>query len=93
MLKNLVKMKFARISMIVIFGLLLLLSVSFFACSQNSGNRVDTSYVTESQPTGMKTYDGYTLEHMDVLSRHNIRSPLTGAGSTLDQLTPHQWFD
>ena len=93
MLKNQTNFKFVRTSIFVAAVLLLLLSVSFFACSQNSGKHIETSYVTESAPSGMKTYDGYTLEHMDVLSRHNIRSPLTGAGSTLDQLTPHQWFD
>lgn len=38
-------------------------------------------------------YEGYTLEQMVVLSRHNIRSPLSGSGSALGQLTPHQWFD
>ncbi len=36
--------------------------------------------------------DGYTLEKVVVLSRHNIRSPLVGNGSALDTLTPHKWF-
>lgn len=34
----------------------------------------------------------YTLDRVVVLSRHNIRSPLSGAGSMLDELTPHEWF-
>ena len=34
--------------------------------------------------------DGYTLEQMIVLSRHDIRSPFTLHGSVLDSLTPHR---
>ncbi|MDO4804593.1 MAG: histidine-type phosphatase [Lachnospiraceae bacterium] len=37
--------------------------------------------------------DGYTLEQVVVLSRHNIRSPLSSKGSTLDSLTPYDWFE
>ena len=37
--------------------------------------------------------DGYTLEQVVVLSRHNIRSPLSGNGSLLGTITPHQWFE
>ncbi|MCR5788566.1 MAG: histidine-type phosphatase [Lachnospiraceae bacterium] len=35
---------------------------------------------------------GCKLEQVVILSRHNIRSPLSGAGSVLDTLTPHKWF-
>ena len=27
-----------------------------------------------------------------ILSRHNIRSPLSGSGSMLGDITPHEWF-
>ena len=37
-------------------------------------------------------HDNYKLEEMVVLSRHNIRSPLSGNGSALGNLTPHAWF-
>ena len=36
---------------------------------------------------------GYTLERVVVLSRHNIRSPLSGSGSMLNEITPHEWFE
>jgi len=36
--------------------------------------------------------DNYTLKQVVVLSRHNIRSPLSGNGSALGKMTPHQWF-
>jgi len=34
----------------------------------------------------------YQLKQVVVLSRHNIRSPLSSNGSALAQLTPHAWF-
>lgn len=36
---------------------------------------------------------GYRLDRVVVLSRHNIRSPLSGSGSLLGDITPHEWFD
>ena len=33
-----------------------------------------------------------TLDRVVILSRHNIRSPLSGSGSTLGDITPHEWF-
>lgn len=33
----------------------------------------------------------YTLKEVVILSRHNIRSPLSDNGSTLGKLTPHRW--
>ena len=37
--------------------------------------------------------EGYTLDRVVVLSRHNIRSPLSGSGSLLGDITPHEWFE
>lgn len=34
----------------------------------------------------------YTLKEAVVLSRHNIRSPLSGPESALGRITPHEWF-
>jgi glucose-1-phosphatase len=34
----------------------------------------------------------YTLKEAVVLSRHNIRSPLSGPESALGRITPHGWF-
>ena len=34
----------------------------------------------------------YTLKQVVVLSRHNIRSPLSGRRSTLQRITPHEWY-
>lgn len=35
--------------------------------------------------------DKYQLEEAVVLSRHNIRAPLSDSKSTLGQMTPHEW--
>lgn len=37
--------------------------------------------------------DGYELVEAVVLSRHNIRSPLSGPGSAISRITPHKWFE
>ena len=34
----------------------------------------------------------YKLKQVVVLSRHNIRSPLSGRHSTLQRITPHEWY-
>lgn len=46
--------------------------------------------VYAQRPTSF--HDNYTLKEVVVLSRHNIRSPLSGNGSALSKMTPHQWF-
>ena len=40
-----------------------------------------------------KPGDGYKLQQVVVLSRHNIRAPLSTNGSALDKATPHTWID
>ncbi|MBR4334537.1 MAG: haloacid dehalogenase-like hydrolase [Clostridia bacterium] len=35
----------------------------------------------------------YTLEQVVVLSRHNLRAPLSSNGSVPSELTPHQWIE
>ena len=37
--------------------------------------------------------DGYKLQQVVVLSRHNIRAPLSTTGSALDKATPHTWIN
>ncbi len=49
-----------------------------------------SSVVQAERPANFQ--DNYQLKEMVVLSRHNIRSPLSGNGSALGNLTPHAWF-
>ena len=37
--------------------------------------------------------DGYTLKEVVILSRHNIRAPLSNEGSVLAKSTPYTWFE
>ena len=37
--------------------------------------------------------DGYTLEQVVMLSRHNLRAPLSSNGSVPSELTPHAWIN
>ena len=41
-------------------------------------------------PDGFREH--YTLKQVVVLSRHNIRSPLSGRQSALQRITPHEWY-
>ena len=39
------------------------------------------------------SHEGYKLEKVVILSRHNIRSPLVEKGSVLASMTPHEWYE
>ena len=47
------------------------------------------------QPVAGNTSDeleGYALEQVVILSRHNLRAPLSSNGSVPQELTPHEWI-
>lgn len=52
----------------------------------------DPKKKADAAPSRSLSREGYTLSRTVVLSRHNIRSPLSGGGSMLDSVTPHEWF-
>lgn len=58
--------------------------VWFFAC-------LNTSIIAQKTSSD-SFHDKYTLSEVVVLSRHNIRAPLSDEGSLLDKITPHQWY-
>lgn len=60
------------------FLLFLLLGVSY------------TTFAQAHRPDGFK--ERYTLKQVVVLSRHNIRSPLSGRRSIIQRITPHVWY-
>lgn len=47
----------------------------------------------ETAAPGSLFHEGYTLEEVVVLSRHNIRAPLSGGDSLLGRITPYTWFN
>ena len=57
----------------------------------NRTNKLFASLAAEDV-TDIGSEDGYELEQMLIISRHNIRSPLSGGDSLLSQITPHEWF-
>ena len=81
------KLKRTKILSIIMIMTVLLCSLALTGCTEESSDSYSnsTKYETLSR-------EGYTLEEVVVLSRHNIRAPLSGAGSDLDTITPHEWF-
>ena len=51
---------------------------------------ISSGMVRAERPASFQ--DDYRLKEMVILSRHNIRSPLSGNGSVLQDLTSHTWF-
>lgn len=49
------------------------------------------SFVWAQNKRSPEFKEKYTLKEVVILSRHNIRSPLSDNGSTLGKLTPHRW--
>ena len=65
---------------------------------EGTASQDDTSEQASDEPadenlSASLSREGYELEQVVVLSRHNIRAPLSGAGSALDTITPHEWFN
>ena len=54
---------------------------------------LDVSFTVFAQANRPENFrECYTLKQVVVLSRHNIRSPLSGRHSTLQRITPHEWY-
>ena len=56
--------------------------------TKTPANGPDISFTAE----GTLSREGYKLEQVVVLSRHNIRAPLSSGDSALGRSTPHEWF-
>ena len=54
------------------------------------GSAAPEGVAFQPRPAGFS--DRYAREEMVILSRHNIRSPISGPGSVLSRITPHEWF-
>ena len=52
---------------------------------------IDTAEVIEN--SNRANTEDYTLKEVVVLSRHNIRAPLSSNGSVNEIATPHKWFE
>ena len=50
-----------------------------------------TNFLTAQNTQSEKFKENFELKEVVVLSRHNIRAPLSGKNSVLDRATTHQW--
>jgi glucose-1-phosphatase len=48
--------------------------------------------VQAQRPRSDAFHAKYELKEVVVMSRHNIRSPLTSGGAAYMRVTPHEWF-
>lgn len=54
---------------------------------------VEADADTPTADRGSLLHEGYTLEQVVIMSRHNIRAPMSGRGTVLESITPHEWFE
>ena len=59
------------------------------AAALTAGEQAAADATTAGKDAG----EQYTLDKVLVLSRHNIRSPMSGTISLLGGITPHTWFN
>lgn len=61
--------------------------------ANNGIQEIDNGIEHEASVPGSLSKEGMTLEQVVVLSRHNIRSPLSTGDSVLASITDHSWFE
>ena len=66
----------------------------FSVCILMTSSQVGMAYAANADNVlSSLHHNEYKLEQVVVLSRYNIRSPLSGKGSTLDKSTPYKWHE
>ena len=63
----------------------------FYTISEKA--EFETLYPHRAYMSDREVPEDYTLEQVVVLSRHNIRAPLSNSGSAVAELTPHTWTE
>ena len=75
---------------LIIPGMLIVVCISLLcilsSCVSNDAPKIS------KDAHGLQHHDGYTLEQMTVVSRHQIRSTLSEHGSDLAKLNAHEWL-
>ena len=77
--------------MIKLFALMMALMM-FFQTALFTGNAADGKTAEAEPERAEAAADPYTLEQVVILSRHNLRAPLSSNGSVPSELTPHSWI-
>ena len=68
----------------IVIAVCILLLCVLSSCVSNAAPK------TSKDAHGLEHHDGYTLEQMTVVSRHQIRSALSEHGSDLAKLNAHE---
>lgn len=81
----------------VVFSVCVILSLVLSSCKTNLSSNVEKIAEEvigqESLPQLSEHSENYKLKKVLILSRHNVRTPLTTSGSMLSTITPYDWFD
>ena len=72
---------------------LICMSIVLGLCMTGTVKPVADEGVYQHDAPESLTHDGYVLEQVVVLSRHNIRSPFVEGESILSKITPHEWYN
>ncbi len=83
----------ALIILTVVLAVLIAASIAILFTVNIHRSRELFASIPEETVADANPEDGYELEQMLIISRHNIRSPLSGGDSLLSQITAHEWFD
>lgn len=88
------KASIRRILTVVLSSLLLITGCSSGTKDNKTATNTEnkTTETQKNQPVNSSVDDkGYKLVESVVLSRHNVRAPLSTKGSDLYKMTPHKW--
>ena len=69
-----------------------LLSLVLIAVMLLTGTMIFAGAEEQASHPDIQSEEQYTLEQVVVLSRHNLRAPLSSNGSVPQELTPHLWI-
>lgn len=79
---------------IILVGVLCMQGIYWAKHREQTANAANTEQeVLPAESRCNLSREGYTLEQVVVMSRHNIRAPLSGKDTVLGTLTPHDWFN
>ena len=73
-------------------SMLVIITTCVFALGLLSSCISNQSPQPSKDAQGLRHHDGYTLEQMTVVSRHQIRSALSEHGSDLAKINAHEWL-
>ncbi len=77
----------------IVLAILIVCGVVAFKSYKSHNPEVLFTSIPSGDLEHISSEDGYELEQMLIISRHNIRSPISGRDSVLSQITSNKWFE